>query len=155
MMRVIGLMAILLAGCELFGEPPAANVCEEAQRQFQDCGVTVPLLGSGPCTGLARSTSMCVVDYATTCAEVASLARRPDLCFVSLVDLPAGAPPAAGSGGSLFPEGPVGGEFAGGEASGAAFGGEADGGATDDGADDADDGANDADGCAGAPECTP
>ncbi|MCB9736687.1 MAG: hypothetical protein H6745_29260 [Deltaproteobacteria bacterium] len=108
---LIAVLGLGLGACELLGEGAPKTVCESAQRRFQGCGVTAPLITDGPCQGLRRSVSMCIDDFAADCDDVRALVRRPDLCFTSLVDLPADGPP---EGSDLFPEGPVGEPDAGG-----------------------------------------
>jgi len=94
------LLATALGGCELLGEDAPTTLCEAAQRELQACGVTAPLITDGPCEGLRRSVSLCVYDHTRDCADVEALVRRPDLCFVGLVDLPTDGPP---DGSDLFP----------------------------------------------------
>ena len=84
---------------------PAGDDCQKARAVFTKCGVTVPLLTDGPCTGVQHAIARCVANHATSCEELASLVGRLDVCAADeldggdlppLTDLPVAPPFDAG-----------------------------------------------------------
>ena len=79
------LSSFALAACSA-DEPPAVDVCQRAISVFTRCGVTLPILSGGACTGATRTVARCVANHATNCEELASLQGRLDTCVEDELD---------------------------------------------------------------------
>lgn len=66
--------------------PPSGDDCEQARAVFTKCGVTLPLLTGGACTGMQRIVARCVARHATTCDELSTLLGRVDACAADELD---------------------------------------------------------------------
>jgi hypothetical protein len=85
LLSAFALAAGVAGGCTQ--EPLAAgDECQQARAVFTKCGVTVPLLSDGACTGVARMVARCVAHHATTCDELSSLVGRIDACAADELD---------------------------------------------------------------------
>lgn len=67
-------------------EDPNADVCTKARSSVASCGVVMPLLSDGPCTGVTRALARCISGHAKTCDELASLSGRLDACVADELD---------------------------------------------------------------------
>ena len=88
------LLALLSWGCSNPPDAPPADICAQAMGVFTKCGVTLPLLTTGSCTGTARAVARCVAHHATNCEELASLTQRIDACVADELDGGEILPPA-------------------------------------------------------------
>ena len=73
------LLAFLIACGQSQATP--ANVCDEANAVFQNCGASAPFLTGGTCNGFRMAASKCVVNHAKSCDELGTLFSRLDACM--------------------------------------------------------------------------
>lgn len=68
-------------------QPPAAvDDCDKARAIFEKCGVSLPILSQGPCTGAQHAVARCVANHASTCDELSTLVGRIDACVADELD---------------------------------------------------------------------
>ena len=79
------LVAFLASACGN-ADLPAGDVCQQATNVFLKCGVTLPLLTDGPCTGTKRALAGCVAHHAANCEELAGLEGHIDACVADELD---------------------------------------------------------------------
>ena len=79
------MLAVLASGCAR-EEGAVGDVCERATRLFTECGLTLPILSDGTCTGVTRAVARCVANHASNCDELASLRGRIDACVADEID---------------------------------------------------------------------
>ncbi len=89
MRRLVALVVVLLAGgaggCA--EEPlPTGDDCQQARAVFTKCGVSLPILTDGACTGMQRVVARCVAHHATTCDDLSTLLGRIDVCAADALD---------------------------------------------------------------------
>lgn len=65
---------------------PAGDECAQARAVFTKCGVTVPLLEEGACTGVQRMVARCVAHHGSTCEDLSTLLGRIDVCAADELD---------------------------------------------------------------------
>ncbi len=76
---VLALCALVaVVACTL--KPPNGDACQRAGYLLASCGVTLPLLENGECTGGVRLLATCLADHAHTCDELATFMTRIDAC---------------------------------------------------------------------------
>jgi hypothetical protein len=84
-MRAVVLPAFaLLLGCS--AEPPARDDCERADRIFGRCGVSLPVVQTQTCSGVAKAVAKCVVEVGTDCDALAQLSGHLDVCIAAAND---------------------------------------------------------------------
>jgi len=75
------LLALLATGCAVL--PQAKDDCETATRMFGKCGVSLPVVQTQRCTGVAKTIAKCVVQVGGDCDALASLSGRLDECVAT------------------------------------------------------------------------
>ncbi len=61
------------------------NPCTDASSLLDSCGVSLPLLEDGTCSGLRQDIAQCVLEHASDCQEVALLASNTDVCTDGMI----------------------------------------------------------------------
>jgi hypothetical protein len=67
-------------------DPPADDVCQQANDLFARCGVTLPILANTPCTGIVHDVADCITKHASNCDDLASIETKLGECAADAFD---------------------------------------------------------------------